>query len=384
MNQKILCVDDEPHVLNGLRRQLFGKFEVELAEGPQAALEMLESSGPYAVVLSDMRMPGMDGAELLAVVRERYPDTTRMMLTGNSDLLTAIRAVNEGNIFRFLNKPCEPDDLVRALADGLEQNRLVRAEREILEETLSGCVEVLSEVLSLADPHSFQDNDGIKEIAEDVARALGMPNPWELPMAVMFAQLGRVAIPPEVIAKEAESVRLTTEERRMFANVPSAGAELIARIPRLEGVARIVERQAWDFDPENLEDPPLGSRVLRVLQEMTQMGTSGLGRDKALACMGSDPQFDPRVVEALASCLGLGLQESVGPLQITFDALRAGDILAAPLVTSDGRLLMREGQRVGQVLMERLRNHQQMSGFREPIHVEQRSLDDMCHKRRAS
>lgn len=384
MSTKILCVDDEPNVLNGLRRQLHGQFELEFAEGGEAALELLENSGPFGVVLSDMRMPGMDGAELLAKVRERYPDTTRIMLTGNSDLLTAIRAVNEGNIFRFLNKPCGPEDLVRALTDGLEQNRLVRAERQILEETLSGCVKVLSEVLSLADPHSFQSNNGLKEIAADVARELGMPQPWEMPMAVMFAQLGRVAIPPEVIAKEAGGQRLSSEERRMFAAIPEAGRDLIARIPRLEGVARIVERQTADFNPQDRSDPPLGSRVLRVLQEMTHMGESGLARDKALSCMEADKRFDPEVIAAVASCLGFGLDDATGPLQITFDGLCAGDVLAAPLVTSDGRLLMREGQRVGQVLMERLRNHQQMSGFREPIHVERRSEDDVRGIRRAS
>jgi len=203
-------------------------------------------------------------------------------------------------------------------------------------------------------------------------------------MAVMFAQIGRVAIPPEVLTKEAAGEWLGTEERKMLANVPAAGSELIGRIPRLQGVARIVERQAADFDPEHPEDPPLGSRVLRVLQEMTRMEESGLARDKALACMETDNRFDPAVVKAVAGSLGLGLEENCGPLQITFDALRPGDVLAAPLVTSDGRLLMREGQRVGQVLMERLRNHQQMSGFREPIHIERRAEADAHETRRAS
>jgi len=374
MTARILCVDDEPKVLRGLRRQLHDKFELELAEGPERALELLESAGPFGVVLADMRMPVMDGAQLLAEVRRLYPDTVRMMLTGNSDLLTAIRAVNEGNIFRFLNKPCAPEDLVRALGDGLEQYRLVCAEREILEQTLNGCVKVMSEALSLANPRSFRNTNELKELAEEVARALGMPRPWEMEMAVMFAQLGRVTIPPEILAKEEAGSPLSPRELGMLELIPSAGSDLIERIPRLEGVARIVKRQAADHDPRNEEDPPLGSRILRVLLDMVRMEESGLVRKKALASMSGDGgAHDPKVVEAVASCLGIGIEGSKGSRQITFDELRPGNVLAAPLVTRDDRLVLREGHLIGQVLMERLRNHHQMSGFREPIHIETRT-----------
>jgi len=105
MPNKVLLVDDETNVLQAYTRVLRRRFDLEVAQGGAEALESLARSGPFAVIVSDMRMPGMDGVELLAQVRERFPDTTRIMLTGNADQATAMAAVNLGAIFRFLTKP---------------------------------------------------------------------------------------------------------------------------------------------------------------------------------------------------------------------------------------------------------------------------------------
>ena len=149
---KILCVDDESNVLQGIKRQLRKQFHIDVAEGGQKGLEAITGNGPYAVVVSDMRMPGMDGAEFLAKVKRCAPQTVRMMLTGNSDQQTAIEAVNKGSIFRFLNKPCSTEDLVAAISDGIEQYRLITVEKEVLEQTLGGSIKILSNVLALASP----------------------------------------------------------------------------------------------------------------------------------------------------------------------------------------------------------------------------------------
>ncbi|MDH3748454.1 MAG: response regulator [Gammaproteobacteria bacterium] len=108
MSNKILFVDDEPNVLQSIRRSLRKQFDLDTAEGGEEALRMLKANGTYAVIVSDMRMPGMNGVELLSQARKDSPDTVRMMLTGNADQQTAVDAVNHGDIFRFLNKPCEP------------------------------------------------------------------------------------------------------------------------------------------------------------------------------------------------------------------------------------------------------------------------------------
>src|SRR5580700_6052771 len=128
MPDKILFVDDEPPVLDGYKRMLHREFEVDTAVGGEQALTTMRALGPYAVVISDMRMPIMTGAQFLAQVRRTAPETIRMLLTGYTDLDAAMEAVNEGNIFRFLTKPCEKDVLVAAINSGVEQNELIRSE----------------------------------------------------------------------------------------------------------------------------------------------------------------------------------------------------------------------------------------------------------------
>lgn len=113
MSYKILCVDDDSNILQGYKRALRRDFDIFIAEGGLEALSIIEKEGPFAVVVSDMRMPVMDGVQFLSRVRDIAPETVRMMLTGNADQQTAIIAVNEGNIFRFLTKPCPPDVLAK-------------------------------------------------------------------------------------------------------------------------------------------------------------------------------------------------------------------------------------------------------------------------------
>jgi len=135
MADKILLVDDEPAVLEGYKRLLYRNFPVETAPGGASALALISVAGPFSVVVSDMRMPGMNGAEFLAAVREKAPNTVRMLLTGHADLDTAIDAVNRGRIFRFLSKPCPKEVLVEAINEGIVQYRAAEAEKELAEKS---------------------------------------------------------------------------------------------------------------------------------------------------------------------------------------------------------------------------------------------------------
>ena len=155
MNETVLIVDDDANLLAGLRRQLRGRFTVVTATGGEEALASLEQGEPPAVILSDMRMGGMSGVETLGRFKEKAPDTVRLMLTGNADLQTAIEAINNGHIFRFLTKPCPQDVLEAGLNAALRQHRLIMAEKELLEQTLAGSVKVLTDMLAMVAPESF-------------------------------------------------------------------------------------------------------------------------------------------------------------------------------------------------------------------------------------
>jgi DNA-binding NtrC family response regulator len=135
VEERILFVDDEQNVLDSYKRLLRDKFHVEVAPGGGKALAAIHLFGPYAIVISDMQMPGMNGAEFLSQVRQLSPNTVRMLLTGFKDINQAIEAVNEGRIFRYLTKPCEKKDLVTAIELGLAQYRANVEAREAVKES---------------------------------------------------------------------------------------------------------------------------------------------------------------------------------------------------------------------------------------------------------
>lgn len=133
MTEKILLVGDDVNVLDGFKRQLWGQFTIETAPGGEEGLQMLTCQGPFAVVVADFRMSGMDGVQFLQKAKEISPDTVRMMFTGYTELGSVIEHVNKGSIFRILVKPCSPDILTQAFRAALEQHHFINAERDLPE-----------------------------------------------------------------------------------------------------------------------------------------------------------------------------------------------------------------------------------------------------------
>src|SRR3990172_4243255 len=201
MSERILFVDDDPNLLASVERNFRRQFPLETAEGGEAGLAKLAERGPYAVVVSDRQMPGMDGIQFLSAVRQRAPDTVRIMLSGNVDLEAAVRVVNEGNIFRFLIKPCPPEILSKAVEDGRAQYRLVTAEKELLNKTLSGSIKLLTDILSSVDPHSFGRAEQLRTLLTEITKDLPMENAWEIHLAAMLAPIGYVTLPPDTVLK---------------------------------------------------------------------------------------------------------------------------------------------------------------------------------------
>jgi len=147
---RVLCVDDDPLLLAGLVAGLHGRFDVTTAESGREALRLLAAQGPFTVIVSDFRMPGMDGAQFLERAREVAPDAVRILLTGQATLEDAIDVVNQGQIFRFLLKPCPTEVLARNLEDAIDQGRLVTRDRDLLERKLSTMTDQLLQAERLA------------------------------------------------------------------------------------------------------------------------------------------------------------------------------------------------------------------------------------------
>lgn len=209
MNRKVLCVDDEENVLRAFERNLRRHFEIETAVGPVAGLSAIAQRGPYAVVISDLRMPEMNGIQFLSAVRKQSPDSVRLILSGNADLQAAIASVNEGSIFRFLTKPCPVDTLRTAIDGALKQHQLLIAERELLEHTLNGTVVMMTEVLSVVSPLAFSRTSRIRRYVRHMATQLELPNLWEFDLASMLSQIGCIAVPSDILEKLYAGMALT-------------------------------------------------------------------------------------------------------------------------------------------------------------------------------
>ncbi|MDD4349082.1 MAG: response regulator, partial [Opitutales bacterium] len=215
MKARILCVDDEMNVLESFRRVLRLKYDLNTASSATDGLRLIEQNGPYAVIVSDMRMPETNGVEFLKKARELAPESIRIMLTGYADQDTAIRAINEGEIFRFLNKPIATDKFLGVLEDAIHQYNLVFAERELLEKTLTGSIDVMTEILSLTNPLAFSRATRIRNLAVKLAEAMGVENTWEIQIAAMLSHLAYVSIPSDTLLKQLKGETLAPEEAQM-------------------------------------------------------------------------------------------------------------------------------------------------------------------------
>ena len=248
---RVLFVDDDTNLLQAVARQQRRHFDFSTSDDPHEALRRVHSEDAFSVVVADLEMPGMDGIEFLKRVERASPDSTRIMLTGNADLESATRAVNDGHIFRFLTKPCQPQDLREAIRAGAKVQELVVAERDLLERTLRGAVEVLTETLGLVNPAAFGRASRVRRCVRELAKHMKLPDPWRFEVAAMLSQVGCVTVPAEVVGKAFSDGSLTEDEARMVASHPGVGCQLIRNIPRLEEVAEMIGLQHARFDGKN-------------------------------------------------------------------------------------------------------------------------------------
>jgi DNA-binding NtrC family response regulator len=167
--QTVLLVDDDPHLLAALRRALRAEpYELLIAESPGAALWLL-ATRPVDVLVADQRMPGMSGTEFLAKVRAEYPHVISIMLTGHADLVTAMSAINSGEVYRFFTKPCEAGSLAVAIRQALQLKSLIRQTRRLLDTVRRQAIELEPPERHGTDAYVHDTTEVIVYEAESVA-----------------------------------------------------------------------------------------------------------------------------------------------------------------------------------------------------------------------
>jgi len=375
MAEKILFVDDDQNILASYQRVFRKQFALHTAMGGEEALAAVASHGPFAVIVSDMQMPSMNGVKFLAKARKLSPDSVRMILTGYADMQTAVEAVNEGHIFRFLTKPCHPEALAKALTAGIAQYRLITAEKELIENTLRGAIKVLTEVLSLVSPTAFGRASRVQRLVQDLARALEAENAWQLEIAAMLSQLGCVTLPEETLDKVFRGKALSPLEVKIFQDHPKVGHDLITHIPRLEPIAAIIGYQEHHYDGSGVPGDgvrgaaiPLGARVLKVALDFDTLVSGGMSSEEALVTLRERAGwYDPTVVDALGDGLQAEMRQEIHSIAV--GELTKDMIFAEEVRSTSGLLLIAKGQHVTPSLKIRLLNIVGNGGLTGPVRV---------------
>jgi response regulator RpfG family c-di-GMP phosphodiesterase len=370
MTTRILFVDDEPNVLAGVERLFRKDYQIDTAPSAAEGLSKLVVSGPYSIVLSDMRMPQMNGAEFLARVRELSPDSIRMVLTGETDIASAVKAVNEGAIFRFLLKPCAEPVLRGAFVSAQRQYDLQHAERDLLEQTLRGSVKVLSEVLSLVNPVAFGRSVRIQRYVRHICEKLELrDHGWQFEVAAMLSQIGCVTLPPGVLEAVTAGEALSEVEHARYLMHASVGHDLLVQVPRLETVARIICRQNDTLGPHTDSDTvALGAHILKICLAFDHSITRGVAPDAALRALRTKPhEFSARLVAALADLRFDAM--SYQPLLVPIGRLEPGMVIDQEVRTTTGLLLVGRGQETTVAMILRLKNFNSNGAVADAVRV---------------
>ena len=312
----ILFVDDEPLVLEGLRRIVYTEFVADLASGPEEGLTKLKQHGPYPIVVSDMRMPGMDGAKFLALVRTISPESIRVMLTGYHDMEAATRAVNEGQIFRFLTKPVPSDTLLATLRACVVQYHAARLEKEQLKITIDaleqldlGTLTALARAIDAKSAWTAGHSERVTQLALKIGHAMGLP---AKSLAIMHRggllhDIGKIGTPAAVLDKAGE---LEPEEMQIMRDHVKIGVRILEPIPCFrEALPMVAQHHEW-FDgsgyPAGLAGENISShaRILAVADCYDAMVSDrpyrkGLPKQRVLDILKqrSGTQFDSAVIE---------------------------------------------------------------------------------------
>lgn len=377
MAHPVLFVDDDLILLKSFKRSLPpNHFRVVTADSPEKGLEILEQQGPFSVIVSDMKMPGMSGIEMLMQAKIISPDTSRILLTGFANQQTAIDGVNKGNLFRFLIKPCDIESLNRILHSAVRQYQLIRAEKELLEQTLLGTVKVLSQILTLVNPTAQGCANRIKRYVNHITKNLALnEDKWLYEMAAILSQLGCLTIPPEILQRDAIGDGLSDSEREILDQHPSVTAKLLAQIPRMEEVIEMIASQKKSYiefpgysDPENYSRTFLGSQILHAARGLDRLIRVGIPPEKALYTLRQEAdEYNPFIIDALSD-FDFDLENMV-QVSITTDRLTTQMILDENIYTNSDMLLASKGQKITEAVLRGILNYSFTIGIKEPFMV---------------
>lgn len=368
---KVLIIDDEPNVLSAMQRELRKTFEISTAESGDEAIEIFNEHPDIGVVLCDMKMPGLNGIETISELRQINTNLVAVMLTGLADVEVAMQAINDGQIFRFLTKPCPAMTLQKSLNDADKQYQLVTAEKDLLERTLAGSVKLLVDLLAARDPVAFGRSSSLKAMVSKISKTLKLDRIWELELAAMLAPLDSIHMPDNVMEKLIRNNELNADENEVAENGLAITQTLLSNIPRLEGVAGILHDR-WLAQEEDPDNP---AKLLRICEALLDLKILGVGYDDAIEKLRADQKnYDAAILSQLGSMSSLfekKIDEDVHykMQSLSVGMLRENYILCDDVKLENGTLMLAEGLTLSAEQIKLMRRLRRTHGIIEPVEV---------------
>jgi response regulator RpfG family c-di-GMP phosphodiesterase len=391
----ILCVDDEPNVLSALRRELRRTpHNVDICGSGEEALAKLRERGA-AVVISDLRMPGMDGVELLSRVAREHPDVVRVLLSGNGDFGASVRAINQGRVFAFVEKPWEHNELITLVDAAIAHRNAERNDAHLARAlqrendgdesaTVSAVTPLLQHLGLLMEGHKAGHSERVANLVRDFCLHLGLRprSVQDIYAAALFHDIAELELPET--ARGMPESRLQGADLTRFKDHVERGARILEGVEALQGAARLVrlhhERHDGRGFPRGLrgEDIPVPARVLAVADAYDEalhghLFPRPLPEAQAVDFLMRERgrRFDPRVVTAFARWLkqqrGDDREDDYG---VDVRNLKAGMRLTRDLKTPDGILLVPAGHRLTDGLIQRILSLSEGDHDRMRAHVD--------------
>lgn len=420
----LLFVDDEPNILSALRR-LFRPlgYKIHTAEGGSEGLALLEQE-PVDLVISDMRMPNMDGAQFLEQVRQKWPDTMRILLTGHADVSSTIAAINKGEIHRYIAKPWDDDDITLLVKHALERKDLEQEKRRLedltqrqndelkdlnvnletkvqerteevrqtmgfleiankkLKENFITSIKIFANLIELREPSLAGHSRRVADHARTLAKRLNLSDAevQDVFIAGLLHDIGKIGQPDKLLAKP--FIVLAGEERDLALRHPAIGQAALMGLEQLHGAAKLIRahHERWDGMgfPDGLSGLaiPIGARILALANDYdgVQIGTvlsKRLNQSEAIAYIteGRGKRYDPQVVDVFAGMMDGQGSAAVVEMEIKSPQLKAGMVLSRDLVSHEGVMLLSRDYVLNDIIIEQICNFQRSAGRAMPIYI---------------
>lgn len=340
---RILCVDDDERLLAGLELRLRRRFDVSTATSAAEALAKLGRSTPFAAVISDMRMPHADGARFLSAIRRVAPQTTRILLTGQADVTSAIAAVNDGEIFRFLLKPIDAPALIAVLDEAVARHRELVAQLTLTEEVLRGTIDLLTTSMASLSPNLAVQCNRARALVADVAQEAAPRQAWVAELAAVAIHLALADVAPDLALRWRVRLPLHAEDVRSIDTAMRHTVALLRRIPQAEPICEAIiaiapraDGKAWGV-PSAAAAIPV--RILHLAMHFDAALQRGVSADETLAELraGATPEDLPLIALLAAAPSQFEPGSTRGPLgrvqpgrRITHDVRLPNGVLFLP------------------------------------------------------